>query len=289
MKSMTGHGVAYSRQKDRFVEVVVQSLNGRFLEVRFQMPSFYSQLEGEFRRVVQKKFTRGNIDILINRNPTQPNKNTKWRWNHKRALDWQTLYSKMASALKMKNNLDLVSLSRQPGVLDVESVSPLLSVQEKQVIKTLLRKAIELCNKERMREGVALKKEFQKNLVALSKCLTLVKRISSKQKQRKKKQLKNKLSKDSLAQQQDANDAVLMITRMDIDEELSRLAEHIRAFRALIIQKAVMGKQMNFYLQEIIREVNTIGSKSQEAGLTREVIKAKTIIETMREQVQNVE
>lgn len=290
MKSMTGHGVSYHRQKDTFIEIVVQALNSRFLEVRFRMPDFYSTLEGELRKKVQQKFTRGSIEILVNRNPSQPNKDIKWKWNHKRALEWRALYKKMSTVLKLKNNIDLVSLSRQPGVVDIQSVSPVLSTKEKQIVKKLLQKAVELCDKERVREGIALKKDFQNKLTALSQCLQLIKRISSKKKQKKEKQLKGTLSKDILLQQPGAaNEAVLMITRMDINEELSRLTEHIRAFRTLIAKKAVMGKQMNFYLQEMIREVNTIGSKSQEASLTREVISAKTIIETMREQVQNVE
>ena len=289
MRSMTGHGVSYHRQKDTFIEIVVQSLNSRFLEVRFRMPDFYSTLEGELRKKVQKKFTRGNIDILINRNPTHPDKSIKWRWNHKRALEWRTLYKKMSTALKLKNNIDLMNLSRQPGVVDIESVSPVLSAKEKQVVKSLLQKAVELCDKERVREGLALKKDFQKKLIALSQCLQLIKRLSSKKRQKKEKQLKSKMSKEILVQQNSTNEAALIISRMDINEELSRLAEHIRVFRALITKKIVMGKQMNFYLQEMIREVNTIGSKSQEVSLTCEVIKAKTLIETMREQVQNVE
>lgn len=289
MRSMTGHGVSYYRKKDTFIEIVVQSLNSRFLEVRFQMPDFYSTLEGELRKKIQKKFTRGNIDVLINRNPAQPDKSTKWNWNRKRASEWLALYKKMSTTFKLKNNIDLVSLSRQPGVVDIQSVLPALSAKEKQVVKNLLQKAVELCDKERVREGVALKKDFQKQIVALSQCLTLIKRISGKKKQTKEKRIKGALSKDILVQQNNTNDTVLMIARMDINEELSRLAEHIRAFRTLITKKIVMGKQMNFYLQEMIREANTIGSKSQEASLTCEVIKAKTIIETMREQVQNVE
>ncbi len=286
---MTGHGVAYSQQKDRFVEIVVRALNGRFLEIRFQMSDFYSSMEGELRKKVQKKFTRGNIDILINRKPAQPGVKTKLKWNYKQALVWKAFYKKMAFALKLQNNLDLLSLSRQPGVLDIQSVTPSLSTQEKQIIKNLLQKAINLCDKEKSREGLALKKEFQKNLTTLSHCLQLIKRISNKQKREKKKQLKRNLSSDVSTQQQSANEAVVMLSRVDIEEELSRLVEHIRIFRTLITKKSIMGKQMNFYLQEMIREINTIGSKSQEVRLTREVVNAKTLIETMREQVQNVE
>ena len=290
MKSMTGHGVSYHRQKDTFIEIVVQSLNNRFLETRFRMPDFYSSLEGELRKKVQQKFTRGSVEVLIHRNPSQPHKDTKWKWNHKRAVEWRSLYKKMSTVLKLKNNIDLVSLSRQPGVVDIQSVSPVLSTKEKQIVKKLLQKAVELCDKERVREGAALKKDFQSQLTALSQCLQLIKKLSSKKKQKKEQQLKGRMSKEILVQQPGvANEVVLMLARMDINEEISRMTEHIRTFRTLITKKAVIGKQMNFYLQEMIREMNTIGSKSQEARLTREVVSAKTIIETMREQVQNVE
>ena len=80
-----------------------------------------------------------------------------------------------------------------------------------------------------------------------------------------------------------------LISRLDTSEEFSRMEEHIRVFRTLVIAKGVMGKKISFYLQEMIREVNTIGSKSQDFKLTQEVVQAKTLIERMREQVNNVE
>ena len=282
---MTGCGTAHSKHKSTFIEVTAQSLNSRFLEVRFSLPPAYASLEGELRKQVQKKFRRGHIDILINRGLNH--KNTKAQWSRRQALKWKAMYKKMAAGLKMKNNIDLLHLSQQPGVISVQQHYSSVSQLEKQSLKNLLKKAIALCEKERTREGKALKQEFQKNIRALRISLKNIKTRWLKQKQKKKMMLKKQIKKTRQLQNIEA--VTSAISRIDIEEELSRLIEHIKIFQSMIISKSVIGKQMTFYLQEMIREINTIGSKSQDAGLTYEAVRAKTIIETMREQAQNVE
>ena len=161
---MTGYGISRWKSNDCYIEVVVQSYNSKNFESRVQIPPFYSSLEGELRKELQKKFSRGFISLLVNRSPSWPVKQTMVQWNKKQALKWRALYNKMASALKIKNNLDLVTLAQQTGVMEVLSQPALVSSKEKSQLKALMRKAIDLCDKERVREGLALKKDFQKNI-----------------------------------------------------------------------------------------------------------------------------
>ena len=284
---MTGCGSARKKWEEGFLEIIVQSLNSRYMEVRFQRPSFYAGLESSLRQIVQKQFTRGNIDVLINRDPSQPLKQTIAHWDKKQALKWQAIYKKMANTLNLKDNLDLMSLSRQAGVLNVKSLSPGPSIKETKILKTLLKQALNLCEKERKREGQALKKEFQKNLKALEKCFKSIKVFSRRQKNKVKSlhDFKQNPGLDFM----EGEKASAWLSRLDVDEEIARMKEHIKTFKSLILSKKAVGKQMTFYLQEMIREVNTIGSKSQSAGLTQKVVLAKTLIETLREQAQNVE
>ena len=289
MKSMTGYGVSRWKTDDCYIEVVVQSYNNKHFESRLQMPPFYASLEGELRKVLQKNFARGFISLLVTRNSLWKARQTTMQWNKKQALKWKAIYNQMALAMKMKNNLDLLHLSQQPGVLEVLSSSSALSLKEKNKLKALVHKSIELCKKERDREGTALKRDFQKNLKQLSMSLQKVKSHSAGQSKRVYKNIKDKITAITDDKKTRLEVIGALISRMDTSEEISRMIEHIQAFRALVSTEGVIGKNMSFYLQEMVREVNTIGSKSQDFKLTQEVVQAKGIIEKMREQVQNIE
>ena len=288
MKSMTGYGISRLATRDYHIEVVVQSYNSKYFELRVHTAPFYNSLEGEFRKELQKKFHRGHVNLSITRSPSLPVKERKIQWNKKQALQWKKIYGQMAKDLKVKNNLDLLSLVSQPGVVDVISQPISISNTEKIKLRALLDKSIELCVKERVREGQALKKDFQKNLKALSISLQKVKVLSEKQ---NKKLLKNKASEITpVFDEKKSGYENTNSFRMDTSEEISRMTEHIKSFRKLISSgEEVLGKKMSFYLQEMVREMNTVGSKSQDFELTKEVVQSKSTIERMREQVQNVE
>ncbi len=296
MKSMTGYGLSRWKSHNCYIEAVVQSYNSRHFELKVQIPPFYSALEGELRKELRKKFNRGCISLLITRSPSWPERKTCVRWNKKQALKWRAVYKDISKSLKIKNNLDLMALTQQKGVLDIVSLPSLVPAREKNQLKALTRKALDLCNKERAREGLALKKEFQKHIQSLSVSLQKIKDRSSVQETKAGKNIKNKINmmeggteimEDKKTVQEMTG---ALINRMDAREEICRMKEHIRAFHALALRSlGPVGKEMSFYLQEMIREMNTIGSKSQDFKLTQAVVRAKTFIERMREQVQNVE
>ena len=291
MKSMTGHGSGFWKSADCCIEVVLQSYNHKNFEPRLQLPAFYSALEGDLRKELQKKFSRGALNLFVTRSPTWPAKQTTARWNKKQAMKWKALYNNMAQSLKMKNDLSLFHLSQQPGVMEVFSPTSVVSAKEKTSLKALIRKVINLCDKEKSREGQALKKDFQKHLKQLSFCLQNIKKHEARQRNTKTKQMEKQLGAfEDREEQKIAQDITgTLMDRMDISEEISRLKEHIKAFGSLILSKGIMGKKMSFYLQEMIRETNTIGSKSQDFKLTKEVVQAKSLIEKMREQAHNIE
>lgn len=291
MKSMTGYGLSRWQSKDYCIEIVVQAYNSKYFESRVQVPPFYASFEGELRKELQKMFTRGFINLLITRSPLWPVKKTTVRWNKKQALQWKSLYSQMASDLKIKHQVDLLDLAQQPGVLEVISQTSLISVQEKQRLRTLTCRAVNLCNKERTREGVALKKDFQKNLSQLSLSLKKIKSHAVRQSKEVCKNMEDKIESINVVDEKKAVQEVTgaLINRMDTSEEISRMEEHVRSFRSLISSPGVIGKKMSFYLQEMVREINTVGAKSQDFKLTKEVVQSKSLIERMREQVQNIE
>ena len=293
MKSMTGFGLSQWKTSSTVIEVTVQSYNGKFFEARVQTPPCYLSLEGELRKTLQKKFQRGYVSLLIVRTPAQPVSSSSVSWDSQQAKKWKSLFRQMATSLKMKNDLTLIELSRQPGVLKTNISSVGISASEKTKLKTTLRKAIELCNKERVREGLALKKDFQKNTTALSQSLKKIKIHFTQQNKTINKTVRDKIKliklstneKDKLQQEM----LSALLNRTDIDEEIYRMEEHLKVFRSVLNSPGTIGKKISFYLQEMIREMNTIGSKSQSFKLTKEAVQAKSLIEKMREQAQNVE
>ena len=292
MKSMTGYGISRWKSNSYCIEVIIQTYNSKHFESQVQAPPFYSSLEGELRQDLKRQFNRGSVHLLINRSPFWPLRKTKLQWNKQQALKWKALYRQMASSLNMKNELNLLNLAQQTGVLEVVSQPSVISVQERKKLKTLLRRAIELCNKERVREGKMLKKDFQNHLKDLSLCLQKIKYHTLQQNKKVRRNIEDKIK--SFVDINDEKSAIYevvgsLINKMDISEELSRMKEHTKAFRTLISTHEIKGKKMSFYLQEMIREVNTMGSKSQDFKLTQEVVQAKSVIEKMREQVHNVE
>ena len=289
---MTGYGSGFWKSEDFCVEAILQSYNHKNFETRLQLPPFYSSIEGDLRKELQKKMSRGAINLTVTRYPSWPIKKNTMRWNQKQALKWKALFNHMARSLKMKNDLGLFNLSQQPGVMEVVSVPLTLSAKEKGGVKALIRKVINLCDKEKSREGQALKKDFQKNLKQLSLCLQNIKRHEARQRKKKHKTtMAESLNLFENQEEQKNRQAMagMLLDRLDISEEISRLKEHVQAFSSLTKSRGIMGKKMSFYLQEMIREANTIGSKSQDFKLTKAVVQAKSLIERMREQAHNIE
>ena len=140
---------------------------------------------------------------------------------------------------------------------------------KKNKLKTLIRKAIEVCNKERVREGAAIKKDFQIHLKKLSLSIKKIKAHSVRQSKKARKNIEDKIdSIDFIKEKKTVYEVTgALINRMDTSEEISRMEEHIQAFCSLVVSNGVIGKKMSFYLQEMVREVNTIGSKSQDFKL----------------------
>ena len=293
MKSMTGQGISRLNLSEKVtIEVILQSYNSKNFEARLQIPAFYNALENMIRKELKTKFVRGSLSLVITRIPLYPPKISHLKWNKKEALKWKALYGEMAKALKIKNDVSLFNISNQLGVLELLSQNTLISQTEKAQVKTLVRKAILICDKERQREGIALRKDFFKNLKALTLNLKQIQNLSNLAARRAKKQIEQKLKSINLLEQEDKikNEIIgTLIQKMDVCEEVSRMQEHLKVFGGLISSAGVIGKKMTFYLQEMIRELNTIGSKSQDFKLSQAVIQAKTTVERMREQVQNVE
>lgn len=291
MKSMTGYGASQYKNQKLELEVHIKSVNGRFLEVRFHLPKEYSPFENELRKIFSTTWVRGTVDVYIHRRPGAQVRLQTVKIRSENAQYWTLMLKKLARELKITGDLTLRDVLQMPYVMEHQDRLSLLPGELK-TVQTQVKQAAEQCMLVRGREGLVLKKELLSQLKALEDCVTGMEKWREGALKNAEQRLKSRLATletETMDAPRLALETALLIDKMDIREEMVRLEEHIKACRALLFESVARGKKLDFYCQELLREVNTIGSKSQLANLTQVVVDAKSVIEKFREQVQNIE
>ena len=284
MNSMTGFGFSSLMEKNFKAEISIKSVNSRFLDIKFYTPSYYMPLEPELKKIISNKCKRGYFVIRIDRFPQKPSPSISLEWDKVQAQKWKKLYTKLAKELSFKNDLSLNNLINREGVLNLIEKPKDLSLKEKQMVKKLFEKSLLSCLKERKREGMVLKKDILFQLKSLKSLLKKIELLNKRQQESFLKK-KNKFIKEN-NRRKELN---LELEKFDTHEEIVRVKEHLNHFQKILNKSIDIGRKLDFYVQEILREVNTIGSKSQLSELTLNVVSAKFALEKIKEQVQNVE
>lgn len=292
MKSMTGYGTARVQNKDVSVDVSIRAVNGRFLESRFHIPREFASFEGDLKKILGQILLRGTVDVFISRRVKNVANKAQVTVNDALAKKYTSAYKHLSKSLGMKFDPRLEVFARLPDVIRVEETYELISGEEK-ILKKAFQDACRNCDRERSREGQALRKDLQKLLISLEKQVRVISALrvqANAQLQEKFEQkIRARLKGNDIDPNRLSQEIVIQLEKADINEELTRLAEHIKSYRQMVGSQAAEGKKLDFYTQELLREVNTIGSKSQVAKITQAVVEAKTLIERLREQVQNVQ
>lgn len=288
---MTGFSSQKIETKDVRIEFNLKSVNGRFLESRFHLPKEYVFLEPELRKILNFTFQRGTVDVFCHRKVKRNLSEAKIQGDMDLAGKISSEISKLQKQLK---------LSPHVSVKDILSIAPVIQVHEEteisktesQMVLKLFKDGVEKCHLERVREGHSIKKE----LLQLLNLLVL--EVASVKKQRAinvvdvvqkwKDKLKSKAA-ELVDDQKVQQEIFFLAEKADIAEEIQRLEEHLKNYKNLLLSKKSEGKKIDFYTQELLREINTIGSKSQSAKITQHVVEAKGLIEKLKEQAQNIE
>lgn len=293
---MTGYGNAKGSSSSVDLEVSVKAVNGRFFDLRCHVPKEYSGMENEIKKMVSQSIKRGTVDVYINRRSGAGSLQAEVKVQTSLARKWLKTYRQLGKDLRLPDDVTLELVARQPEVLTVVQEEK-VSAQEKKLLLTTLKKTVANCQKEREREGLSLQKDLLDKFRQLEKLTEIFIKLRSQANEELGKRYQQRLSqfkKGEIDPQRLAQEIVIQVDKADINEEIIRLKEHLRAMKALVTTKGgrskeSQGKKLDFYSQELLREVNTIGSKSQIARLTQSVVDAKAIIERIREQVQNIE
>ena len=293
LMSMTGFGKREIENTDINISVEIKSINSRYLEINHKIPRLFSEDEDPILSLIRKKLLRGKIILNINYTLLNDNLN-QIKLNKAKANQ----YIKIAASLSSKNQVNRkLSIDTLLSLPDVVLSNPLPSnVAYKRVLSKSVNDAINDLIKMRSKEGNNLSKDIQFRLKKIKKDLALIIKISQRTQKEILKNYRKKIkllfdnnSKIILDDNRLLQEIVIFMEKKDIHEEITRLQSHINVFIDYLIKgKNEKGKRLTFLLQEFLREINTIGSKTDNVKTSHLVVSIKTEIEKIREQVQNI-
>jgi uncharacterized protein (TIGR00255 family) len=296
LRSMTGFGKGEAQNELAHYSLQLKSVNNRFLELGLKLSTELWAFEGEARALLQAKLARGKVDMVWKDLPL-PQAQASVGVDLEKAKAYQAALKQLGQDLGLPADLKLESISRLPGVITAETEAGLEGDEAAALrwacLKQALQQALDGMQASREREGAALEKELRS---LLDQALAAVDGIEQKSHalqagfaEKLKKRLGELMERLSPDDPRLVMEVALLVDKADIREELVRFREHVAEFRRQFDLKEAVGKKLDFLSQELLREVNTMGSKSPEASLTQAVVGLKSIVERVKEQILNVE
>lgn len=288
MHSMTGFGRAEVEKGDHRISAEISSLNSRFLELSFRLPRFLYGLEFTLREFLSSRLERGKVSVSVR---WEEKDRPAWAFDPaqvKAFLDWLKVAKKK---FKLKGDPKLEDLLYLPWWVkeDLEE-SPAGALE---LVQEVLTRAINELNRARQEEGRRLAEDFATRLKLISREVAEIEKEIPAHKetyrQKLEARIKELLGEGKYDPVRVEQEVALTAERSDVTEEIVRLKSHIEGYSAALSSGGPVGKRLGFFLQEMGREVNTLGSKALAATVARRVIAIKEELEKLREQVQNVE
>ena len=291
IRSMTGYGSADLERDGQRLTAEIRSVNHRFCEVSIRAPKVVGLFEDQLRQLISEKFSRGKFNLTITWSGTGEGGEVL-KLNESVTDRYVALLAQLKQRYGIDSGVDLRTLAMLPDVFQWEH-SALSDEETWSLVRQVVVGACENMNGMKAREGAALSKDLEGRLTLVRRQLDIVAERAPLRPQEAKERLSTRLKTLLGDVEMDpiriAQEVALMVDRLDCTEECVRLAAHLDQFRSLIEGPELAGRKLNFLLQEMNREANTIGSKSNDVDVTRAVIVIKEEIERLREQVQNVE
>ena len=291
IRSMTGYGKASLSVEGREYQVEIKSVNHRYLDINIKMPKTLGYLEETIKKQISEKIKRGKIDVFITfENNSQEGKDVKI--NKELAKIYINQLRELAQEENISSNIEVIDIAKFPDVLTIkiEQEDEKIKSEILQVTKDATDKIIEMKNIEGQKisqDLLARIENIENKIEEISKKSTgLIEEYVVKLEKRIKEILKTEeIDKSRLAQE-----VVIYADKCSVEEEITRLKSHIYQFKNLIADNnETIGKKLDFIIQEMNRETNTIGSKANNLEITNGVIDIKTELEDIREQTQNIE
>ena len=290
LRSMTGFGYCEYTENEITFTVEIKTVNHRYTDIFLRMPKQLSVYEEKVRSLINSRIQRGKIDIYINYDNKSPQVQ-EVLLDEKLAKAYFDVLKKLTEELDLRDDISATSLARFPDILKVEKQ------ENDESTGVILEKAVNLAIDElikmRTREGEKLKDSFMCNLSTIEAYTEKIRGKAPLVVKEYKEKLENRLSElidlSRLDPARIAAEVALFADKCNIDEELVRLNSHVMQMRDMIENGSPVGKKADFLIQEMNREINTIGSKASDLEITRNVVELKSEVEKLREQIQNIE
>ena len=282
IESLTGYG---SVERDIF-KVEVRSLNHRFLEINLKLPVILSRYEMDIRNLIKQKFHRGKFDVNVFIN--QKGKTGKIYLNKNLALQLYSAFIDLKKELSILGSIDISMFSKFKELFIYEEEEP-----DSNVLMDTVKEALESLHQMRIKEGEIIKRSlteivsnFKEKLITLDGLLDIsynnyIKTL--------KERVKEIIAQNSLDENRIYEQIIIFAQKVDTKEELDRLKSHIQQFEEILNKGGMVGKKLDFLLQEINREINTILAKTEDLQIKTLSLEIKTQTERLKEQVQNIQ
>lgn len=290
IKSMTGFGLAAFEDQNYSIQIELKTLNSKFLDLSFRSPKQFSDKETEVKNLLSAALERGKVMISIefvskleDELPIVIQEELFQRYFQK--------YAEMAASVEI-NTPELFKLALQSPNVVLSNSDKTGSTEAWEKVKEVLVQALEECDLSRIREGAVLMEKFSESLDLIQRSLDSIKKLVPVRKERLKNKIKNNFSDWVKEQDFDANrfeqELIYYFEKLDISEEIVRLEAHLKLFSQVLNSNRSEGKKMGFVSQELGREINTIGSKANDATIQHQVINMKDELEKIKEQALNI-
>jgi uncharacterized protein (TIGR00255 family) len=302
VKSMTGYAEARRESENWLVRISIRSVNHRFLDVRVRLPEGLESVELPIRQMLRERLSRGHVEVTLY---VEPARSEPVQVNRETVAAYLRMVDELRREFGLKQELDLAALLRLPGVVAVAGAGGGLTSTSDDAMKRLrqqvmacLEQALANLDEMRQTEGRSLTEEMRRLLGALKERTEQVQVLTERSRPAYAARLKSRLDEllggTPLEPARLAQEAAMLAERADVSEELARLLSHVEQFGGLVAGAGEIGKKLDFLLQEMQREANTLLSKTPGLGedglaITELGLQIKAEIERLREQVQNVE
>lgn len=289
--SMTGYGRAVQTLRGREITAEIRSVNNRFLDCGVKLPRTFSYAEDAVKQMVKQSVNRGKVDVYISVAATE-DEAVNIRLNRPVLEGYLNALRTIAADYGVRDDVSAMSLARMSDVFSVEKPAE-DEEQNTQDILTVVRAALEAYNAMRATEGAALVADLRANAALILEYVARVEQRSpitvQEYRTRLEAKMREVLAGTTVDESRILTEAAIFADKVAVDEETVRLRSHLSQMETLLSGGGPIGRKLDFLLQEMNREANTIGSKGNDIEQARNVVEIKALLEKIREQVQNIE
>ncbi len=291
VKSMTGYGRKKAENDQREVAVEIKSVNHRYLDLNIKVPRIYSFLEEAVKSAVSSRVSRGKVDVFVSVF-TKDGKDVKVTPNLELIREYVEALRQVRDTFGLADDISTMGVAQMPDALSIDKEEPDNEAVQQQVLE-VVGQALEEYDAMRRAEGARLCQDIVQRAGRIGQLVDHVEQRSPQTVEEYRKRISARMQEllgdTEIAEQRILAEAALFADKVSVTEEIVRLRSHLAQLNTMLSADTAVGRKLDFLVQEMNREANTIGSKANDYELAQTVVEIKAEIEKIREQIQNIE